>query len=237
VRPGILAAALATGLVLTGCAPIGGSLGLDAVAAERADRAEARVDALLASYAEYLTDRWPGILLPETTVEAWLGPGVWTTAFQNCASEAAGRDVVVDVDAGITTSPPPRTAGELRDVETAIYLCQGRLPPPGLGASDPGPIEIAWVTAYARDALPTCLRREGVAAEPLPDDPFAILSGGATPGWDPYRAARGDAPALRRLQALCPHPSVLLSTISPVGEPVGEPIGEPIGEPAAEDGS
>ncbi len=220
MRPGFLiAAAVAAAGLLAGCAPTGGSLGLDAVADERAARAEARVDALLASYAEYLTDRWPGILLPETTIEAWLGPGVWTTAFQNCASEAAGRDVVVDVDAGITTSPPPQTAGELRDVETAIYLCQGRLPPPGLGVSDPGPIEVAWVSSYARDALPACLRREGVTAEPLPLDHFAIASGGATPGWDPYAAARGDAPELRRLQAVCPHPSVLLATISPVGEP------------------
>lgn len=222
MRPDILTAAVTAALALVGCAPSGGSLGLEAVADERAARAEARVDALLASYAEYLTDRWPGILLPETTVDAWLGPGVWTTAFQNCASDAAGRTVVVDVDAGITTSPPPQTAGELRDVETAIFLCQGRLPPPGLGVSDPGPIEIAWISSYARDALPTCLRREGVTAEPLPDDPFAILSGGATPGWNPYAAARADAPELRRLQAVCPHPSVLLSSISPVGEPRGE---------------
>lgn len=224
MRPRILIAALSAGIAVAaaGCAPTGGALGLDAVADERAARAEARVDALLASYAEYLTDRWPGILLPETTVEAWLGPGVWTTAFQNCASDAAGRSVVVDVDAGITTIPPPQTAGELRDVEMAIYLCQGRLPPPGLGVSDPGPVEIAWVSSYARDALPTCLRRQGVTAEPLPADPFAILSGGATPGWDPYAAARGDAPELRRLQALCPHPSVLLASISAVGEPTGE---------------
>lgn len=223
MRPRILTAALTSVLAVgaAGCAPTGDTLGLGAVADERAARAEARVDALLASYADYLTDRWPGILLPETSVEAWLGPGVWATAFQNCASEAAGRTVVVEIDAGITTNPLPQTAGELRDVETAIYLCQGRLPPPGLGVSDPGPIEIAWVSDYARDALPTCLRRQGVTAEPLPADPFAILSGGATPGWDPYAAVRGDAPELRRVQALCPHPSVLLASISPVGEPQG----------------
>lgn len=220
IRAGAVSAALV--ITLSACVPAAdGSFGLDAVAGERAARAEARVDALLDSYAGYLTDRWPGIRLPETAIEAWLGPGVWTTAFQNCASEASGLTVVVDVDAGITTTPRPQTAGQLRDVETAIYLCQGRLPPPGLAVSDPGPIEIAWVSSYARDALPTCLRRQGVTTAPLPDDPFAILSGGSTPGWDPYAAARGDAPELRRLQALCPHPSVLLASLSPVGEPNG----------------
>lgn len=224
MRPGILAAALATGLVVTGCAPSGGSLGLDAVAAERADRAEARVATLLDSYGSYLQSRWPAVLLPETSIEAWLDPGVWATRFEECASESSGLTVRVDATAGVFAVPAPSTAGQLRDLDVSIYVCQGRYPPPNLSLSDPGPVEVAWVTAYARNALPTCLRREGVAAEPLPDDPFAILSGGATPEWDPYRAVRGDAPALRRLQALCPHPSVLLSSISPVGEPRGEPL-------------
>ena len=221
MRPRILDAALAAVLVLSaaGCAQPGGSLGLVAVADERAARADARVDVLLASYAEYLTDRWPGIRLPETGIEAWLDPGVWTTAFQSCATLASGLTVRTDPTAGVFAIPAPQTPDELRDFETSIYLCQGRFPPPNLAASDPGPIEIAWVTSYARDALPTCLRREGATAEPLPTDPFAILSGGATPGWDPYAAARGDAPELRRLQAVCPHPSVLLASISAVGEP------------------
>lgn len=205
---------------LAGCAsPPGTGLGLEAVAEERAARAQERVDELLASYAEYLTARWPGIRLPETAIEAWVGPGYWSTAFEDCASEASGLSVRVDTESGVVADPPAQTAGQLRDVETAIYLCQGRLPPPGLAAGEPGPTEIAWVTSYARDALPTCLRRQGVAAAPLPDDPFAIVSGGATPGWDPYATARGDAPALRRLQAVCPHPSVVLATLSPVGEP------------------
>lgn len=213
-------AVVAVIVALGGCAPVEPSaLGLEAVASERAARAEARVDTLLASYADYLESRWPGIRLPETSIQSWLEPGVWTTAFQNCASQASGLTVRIDPAAGVLASPPPRTAGQLRDFELSIYVCQGQLPPPNLALSDPGPIEIAWVSSYARDALPTCLRREGVTAAPLPADPFAILSGGATPGWDPYAAARGDAPAVRRLEALCPHPSVLLASISPVGEP------------------
>lgn len=228
----ILTATLAAAaLSLAGCAPTaGGPLGLDAVAGERADRAEARVDTLLASYADYLQSRWPGIVLPETRIESWLDPGVWTTAFQNCASQVSGLTVRVDPTAGVFPIPPPQTAGQMRDFDLSIYLCQGRLPPPILAVSDPGPIEVAWVTSYARDALPACLRRQGVSAEPLPGDPFAILSGGATPGWDPYSAARHDAPELRRLQALCPHPSVLLSSLSPVGEPQGVRVPTTLGE-------
>jgi len=205
-------------VMLAGCAPPSGNpFGLEAVADERATRAEARVDALLASYADYLTARWPGIRLPETTIESWLGPGVWTPAFQSCASDASGLTVRVDADTGVTTDPLPHTPAQVRDVETAIYLCQGRLPPPGLAASDPGPIEIAWVSSYLRDALPSCLRRQGATPTPVPDDPFAIVSGGSTPAFNPYAAVRGNAPELRRLQAMCPHPSVLLSSLSPVG--------------------
>lgn len=219
-RPAIaLLAASLVGVALTGCAPAAGSLGLEAVAGERTARAEARVDTLLESYADYLTGRWPGIVLPETRIEAWLKPGVWTTVFENCASGASGLTVRVDPTAGVFAMPPPQTAGELRDFETSIYFCQGRFPPSNLAVSEPGPIEIAWVSSYTRDALPMCLRRHGITAEPLPDDSFAIVSGGSTPGWDPYAAARGDAPELRRLQALCPHTSELLASLSPTGEP------------------
>jgi hypothetical protein len=213
-----LAVAAVAGCALSACAvPDRDELGLEAVAQERADRAEQRVDALLQSFAEYLTDRWPGIRLPETRIEAWLSPTAWTPAFEQCATEASGLLVRVDPDAGVIADPPARTAGQLRDLEIAIYVCQGTLPPPGFAAADPGPVEIEWVSTYTRETLPSCLRREGVAAQPLPADPFAILSGGSTPGWDPYAAVRGDTPALRRVQALCPHPSTLLASLSPVG--------------------
>ena len=203
---------------MAGCSlPANSTLGLDAVADERTALAEARVTTLLASYGDYLESRWPGIVLPATRIDAWLDPSVWTAAFERCASQASGLTVRIDPAAGVVATPVPQTAGQLRDFETSIYLCQGRLPPPTLGVSEPGPIEVEWVTSYVRDALPTCLRREGVAAEPLPDSPFAILSGGSTPGWDPYAAARDDAPELRRLQAVCPHPSVLLGSIPPLG--------------------
>jgi hypothetical protein len=208
-------------VMLAGCAPAqGNSLGLDAVSDERAARAESRVDALLASYADYLTDRWPRIRLPQTSIEAWVEPGYWAPRFEHCASTSSGLTIHVDRDVGITSDPPASTAQQVRALETAIYLCQGRLPPPGLAAGDPGPIEIAWLSAYVRDSLPACLRREGTVAGPLPDDPFAILSGGVTPGWNPYASARGNAAELQRLRALCPHPSVLLSTLSPVGAPL-----------------
>lgn len=214
----LVAVAAIVGCTLTACAvPDRDGLGLEAVAQERADRAQARVDALLESFEGYLTDRWPGIVLPETAVEAWRPAGAWTPAFERCATEASGLLVRVDPDAGVIADPPARTAGQLRDLEVAIYLCQGTLPPPGFAEPDPGPVEIAWVTQYARETLPACLRREGVTAQPLPSDPFAILSGGSTPSWDPYAALRGDGPALRRVQAMCPHPATLLAGLSPVG--------------------
>lgn len=219
MRLAALAAGTALAGLLAGCAS-GPSevLGLDAVANERAARAEARVATLLESYADYLTGRWPGIRLPETSIQAWLEPGVWQATFENCASEASGLTVRVDPTAGVFAMPPAQTAGELRDFETSIYFCQGRFPPTNLAVSDPGPIEIAWMSSYVRDALPTCLRLEGVTAAPMPDDPPAILSGGSTPGWDAYAAARGGAPEVRRLQALCPHPSVLLASLPSLGE-------------------
>lgn len=226
--PLAVALAVIVGCALTACAvPDRGGLGLEAVAQERAERAEARVDNLLENFADYLTDRWPGVILPETSIEAWLPPGYWTSAFERCASEASGLRVRVTADAGVFADPQPRTAGERRDFDLAIYLCQGSLPPPGFAVVEPGPVEVAWVTAYARETLPACLRREGVLAPPLPADPFAILSGGSTPSWDPYAAVRGDAPTLRRVQAVCPHPAVLLAALSPVGsEHSGVPIGQ-----------
>jgi len=215
-----LAALAAFAGLFAGCAPVSSSgFGLDAVANERETRAEARVATLLETYTDYLTSRWPGIRLPETTIEAWLNSDVWTAAFENCASAASGLTVRIDPTAGVFAMPAPQTAGQLRDFETAIYLCQGRFPPPTLAINEPGPVEIAWVSQYLQDALPACLRVQGLTVEPLPDDPFAILSGGATPGWDPYAAARGDAPELRRVQALCPLASELLASMSPVGEP------------------
>lgn len=214
----LVAVAAIVGCALSACAvPDRDGLGLEAVAQERADRAQARVDALLASFEGYLTDRWPGILLPEPTIEAWVPAGAWTAAFEQCASEASGLSIRVNPDVGVFADPPPQTAGQRRDVDVAIYLCQGTLPPPGLASSDPGPVETAWVSEYLRTTLPACLRREGVVVQPLPSDPFAILAGGSTPGWDPYAAVRGDAPALRRAQAMCPHPLTLLARLSPVG--------------------
>ena len=219
LRRSVAVASLAIGLAtIAGCAvPANSPLGLDDVADERAALAEARVAALLASYGGYLESRWPGILLPETRIEAWLDPSVWTAAFERCATQAAGLTVRIDPTAGVLATPPAQTDDQLQDFETSIYLCQGRLPPPSLAVSEPGPIEVEWVTAYVRNALPTCLRREGVAAEPAPDGPLAILSGGATPGWDPYAAARDNAAEVRRLQAVCPHPEVLLASIPPLG--------------------
>lgn len=190
---------------------------IDDVAAERSQRAEARVETLLDTYADYLTTRWPGIVLPPTSIERWLELGEWPGVFESCASEASGLTVRVNAASGVFANPPPQTAGQLRDFETSIYLCQGRFPPPNLARNEPGPVEVAWVTAYARTELPACLRRHGVVAPPLGDDPFAILSGGSTPRWDPYSAVRGDAGELRRLSALCPHPSTVLSTVSAVG--------------------
>jgi hypothetical protein len=212
------AVAAIVGCAITACAvPDRDGLGLEAVAQERAERAQARVDALLASFEEYLTDRWPGIVLPQPTVEAWLDPGYWTAAFEECASDASGLRVRVSLETGVLADPPPQTVSERRDLDLAIYLCQGTLPPPGLALAEPGPVEIAWVSRYVRETLPACLRREGVAVRPVSSDPLAILSGGSTPGWDPFAAVRDDAPTLRRVQALCPHPSEVLASLSPVG--------------------
>lgn len=212
-------ASLAIGLAtIAGCAvPANSPLGLDAVADERAALAEARVAALLASYGGYLESRWPGIQLPETRIEAWLDPSVWTAAFERCATQAAGRTVRIDPTAGVLATPPPETDGQLQDFESSIYLCQGRLPPPSLAVSEPGPVEVEWLTTYVRDALPTCLRREGITAEPAPDDASPLLLTGESPGWDPYAAVRDNVPELRRMQALCPPAMVLLNSIPPLG--------------------
>lgn len=189
------------------------------VAAERAQRAEARVETLLQTYADYLSTRWPGIVLPETSIESWLALSEWPAAFESCASDASGLTVRTNPAVGVYASPPPQTAWQMRDFEISIYLCHGRFPPPNLGHNEPGPVEVAWVTSYARVELPGCLRRHGVAAPSLGADPFAILSGGSTPTWDPYAALRGDAAELTRVAALCPHPSTVLNTLSDVGEP------------------
>ena len=215
----ITSAVVAVGVLAACASPPSAAPTIDDVAAERSLRAEARVETLLDTYADYLTSRWPGIVLPPTGIEQWLGLGEWPEAFESCASDYSGLTVRTDATAGVFANPPPQTAGQMRDFEVSIYLCQGRFPPPNLGRNEPGPVEVAWVTTYARTELPACLRRHGVVAPPLADDPFAILSGGSTPRWDPYVSVRGDAGELRRLSALCPHPSTVLSTISAVGEP------------------
>ena len=190
---------------------------LDQVAAERTERADERVETLLNTYADYLTGRWPELQLPDTSVERWLDAGEWRTSFETCAREYSGLTVRTDPSIGVHANPPPRTAEQLRDFEVSIYLCQGRFPPPNLARNEPGGVEIAWVTQYARIELLACLRRQGVIAPPLGTEPFAIVSGGSTPGWDPYVNARGDAGELRRVQALCPHPSTILSQLLPAG--------------------
>lgn len=191
---GMLAVAL--GVLLAGCAPPpGAQLDLDDVATERHERLESRVEVLLESHAEYLLSRWPEVRLPEHEVEAWLEPGQWQLVFARCIYEETGQ-----------------TDGA-RVLDLATYSCESRFPPPSLAVDDPGPIEVAWVAEYVRVGLPSCLRRSGVHAPPVPEGPFAIVSGGITPGWDPYAAARGDIAERARLSALCPHPSSLLESI------------------------
>ncbi len=205
---GMLAVAL--GALLAGCAPSPtAQLDLDDVATERHERLEGRVEVLLESHAEYLLSRWPSVQLPEHDVEAWLEPGQWQLVFARCIYEATG----------LTDVPTEQTDGA-RALDLATYSCESRFPPPSLAVNDPGPIEVAWVTEYVRVGLPSCLRRSGVHAPPVPEGPFAIVSGGVTPGWDPYAAARGNAAERARLSALCPHPSTLLESVPrlPTGE-------------------
>ena len=198
---GMLAVAL--GVLLAGCAPAPATqLDLGDVATERYERLESRVEVLLESHAEYLLSRWPSVQLPEHEVEAWLEPGQWQLVFARCIYEATGQtDEVMGQSDGA------------RALDLATYSCESRFPPPSLAINDPGPIEVAWVTEYVRVGLPSCLRRSGVHPPPAPEGPFAILSGGVTPGWDPYAAARGNAAERARLSALCPHPSSLLESI------------------------
>jgi hypothetical protein len=193
LRFGILALAVC-GLVV-GCASAPtAKFNVDDVEAERVDILTERVDVLLNSHGDYLLSRWPGIQLPAPAIEAWLEPGHWQPVFTQCVTREAGE-------------------GDARSLDLATYTCEARFPPPSLALTEPGPVEIAWVSEYVRSVLPSCLRRSGVLAPPLPEGPFAILSGGATPGWDPYAAARGDIAERARLQALCPHPSRLLAGI------------------------
>ena len=194
---------VALGVILAGCAPAPTTqLDLDDVATERHERLESRVEVLLESHAEYLRSRWPSVQLPEQEVEAWLEPGQWQLVFARCIYEATG----------LTDEAMGQIDGA-RALDLATYSCESRFPPPSLAVDDPGPIEVAWVTEYVRVALPSCLRRSGVHAPPAPEGPFAIISGGVTPGWDPYAAARGNAAERARLSALCPHPSSLLESI------------------------
>jgi len=179
-----------------GCAAVPtAEVSLDDVVDERLDRLESRVDVLLESHASYLRSRWPDLALPQHEVEAWLEPGQWQLVFARCLYQESG-----DSDGA-------------RDLDVATYSCEARFPPPSLATNRPGPVEIAWVTEYARTVLPSCLRRSGVMAPPVPQESLVVLEGGATPEWDPYAVARGDAAERARLEALCPHPSTLLAQL------------------------
>lgn len=224
--PVVLAGALA--LALTACtAPAAvnePSPTIDGVAIERAQLAQARVDALLDSYAGYLRSRWPGIELPATRIEAWLEPGSWPAAFEICASVASGLSVRTDPAEGILADPPPQTDAQLLGFETSIYLCQAALPPPTLSRNDPGPVEIAWVAHYVTIELPGCLRRHGAAtvpiggASPRPGSNPDAGSGSSSEGSDPYAVARGDEAELRRLLSLCPPAETVLGALTPAGD-------------------
>lgn len=216
-RPLTLLAVAMGVTVMAGCAPTGPSLTIDDVREERASSALERLDTLMVSQGEYLTDRWPGVTLPAPEIERWLPSGRWEQAFASCVGGRTGVPVRADTSGG--TFAYGSVVGEeaQRRLELALYECQGRFPPPTVARVEPGPVEVAWLTGYARDVLPACLRAEGVIAPPLSAGPFAVVTGGATPGWDPYREVRGDPPRLARVTAICPHPSTLLASVSSIG--------------------
>lgn len=213
---GVLAAAVIIA-ALAGCATASPVLTIDDVRAERASSALDRLDTLMDSQGEYLSDRWPGVTLPEPDIERWLPSGRWEPAFASCVGGRTGIPVRADTAGGTFSYGSVVGEEAQRRLELALYECQGRYPPPTIARVEPGPVEVAWLTGYAREVLPACLRAEGVIAPPLSSGPFAVVTGGATPGWDPYREVRADPPRLARVTAICPHPSTVLSGVSSIG--------------------
>lgn len=214
---GVGAVSAAAIAVLVGCSPSSPPLTIDDVSAERARSAIERLDTLLESQGVYLTDRWEGVRLPEPEIEQWLPSGRWESVFASCVGGRTGIPVRADTAGGTFSYGSVVGEDAQRNLEFAIYECQGRFPPPTVARVEPGPIEVAWLTGYARDVLPACLRAEGVIAPPLAAGPFAVVTGGATPGWDPYREVRRDPPRLARVSAICPHPSTVLAGVGSIG--------------------
>lgn len=216
-RTGAALAACLGIAALAGCAPGNDSLTIDDVRAERASSALERLDTLMDAQGEYLTDRWPGVSLPEPAIERWLPSGRWEPAFAACVGGRTGIPVRADTAGGTFSYGSVVGEEAQRRLELALYECQGRFPPPTIARVEPGPVEVAWLTGYARDVLPACLRAEGVIAPPLNAGPFAVVTGGATPGWDPYREVRSNPSRLARVTAICPHPSTVLAGVSSIG--------------------
>jgi len=206
-------------LFIAACSPVQSTgLTIDEVAAERAERAQARVDRLLQSYGDYLLTRWPGLELPSTQIERWTELGEWPTVFGTCASDESGLNVRTDPAAGVFAVPAPQNDAELLALETSIYACQGRFPPPSLARSDPGPRELAWIDDYTHVQLPACLRRLGldVQVSGTPDD--GASSREPVSELHPYFAVSGDAAHLNRAARVCPQPSTVLRSLTPAGD-------------------
>ncbi len=207
------------GLLLGACAPVDpGAVTIDDVAAERAERSEARVDRLLQSYGDYLLSRWPGLELPSTQIERWTELGEWPGVFGACASEESGLNVVTDPAAGVFAVPAPQNDAELLAFETSIYVCQGRFPPPSLARNEPGPLELAWITDYVTVQLPACVRRLGLVVQPSSAEAGRPLTARALSDVDPYAGVRRDAAELIRVQRVCPPASTVLGTLTAAGE-------------------
>jgi hypothetical protein len=207
------------GLLLAGCAPVdSGVVTIDDVAAERAERSQARVDRLLESYGDYLTSRWPGLELPPTQIERWTELGEWPAVFGTCASELSGLNVLTDPAAGVFAVPAPQNDAELVAFETSIYACQGRFPPPSLARNEPGPLELAWIDDYVSVQLPACVRRLGLVVQPSSGAAGPTLTDGSLSELDPYSAVRSDTSELVRVQRVCPPASTVLGTLTAAGE-------------------
>lgn len=207
------------GLLIVGCAPVGtGVVTIDDVAAERAEISQARVDRLLQSYGDYLQSRWPGLALPSPRIEQWTEIGQWPAVFEACANEESGLTVVTDPAAGVYAVPGPRNDAELLALETSIYVCQGRFPPPSLARNEPGPVERAWITDYETVQRPACVRRLGFDVQPLSgfegrsraDEPLSYENA--------YSSVRRDAAELVRVQRVCPPASTVLGTLTAAGD-------------------
>ncbi len=207
------------GLVMTACAPVvAQTVTIDDVAAERAELSQARVDRLLQSYGDYLQSRWPQLSLPSPRIERWTELGEWPAVFGACASEESGLNVLTDPAAGVFAVPAPQNDAELVALETSIYVCQGRFPPPSLARNEPGPLEIAWITDYMTVQLPACVRRLGLALQPLSGAEGRALADEPISDVDPYAAVRRDPAELVRVQRVCPPASTVLGTLTASGE-------------------